>query len=404
MTHVTPRTRPDFIGGPTPWSRAGCLLAIAASVVAWSAIVGAQAPDRAQAEELTRRAAARIQALQREADDLASRERTLLEELRRLDVERDLRTEQYAQGALELGRIQTELADTSARLDGLQRVAQSQLPDLTARLVELYKLGRAGYVRLLLNVDDLHEMGRGYRFVSALQALDRRRVADHRRTMAELRRTRASLEQRQAQLQVAQRDVAVARDQAGKAAAAHASLIQQIDRRRDMTAQLMGELQTAQQKLQQRLTAMGTSGHAPAAGAAALPLRPFQGDLDWPVSGPVVGRFGRQANTRFRTAVQSNGIRVAASSGTPVRAIHEGTVAFAEVFTGFGNLVIVDHGGLAFTMYGNLATIGVPFGSRVVRGQPLGTVGASLEGVPSLYFELRVDGRPVDPLQWLRKR
>jgi len=78
-------------------------------------------------------------------------------------------------------------------------------------------------------------------------------------------------------------------------------------------------------------------------------------------------------------------------------------VAFAAPFSGFGNLVIVDHGAQAFSLYGNLLDIAVKEGASVGAGQPLGTVGASLTGPAGLYFELRVDGQPVDPLQWLRK-
>jgi septal ring factor EnvC (AmiA/AmiB activator) len=79
-------------------------------------------------------------------------------------------------------------------------------------------------------------------------------------------------------------------------------------------------------------------------------------------------------------------------------------VVFAEPFTGFGNLVIVDHGGQAFTMYGTLSALAVSAGSHVILGQHVGEAGSSPDGVASIYFELRVDGRPVDPIQWLRKK
>jgi septal ring factor EnvC (AmiA/AmiB activator) len=80
-------------------------------------------------------------------------------------------------------------------------------------------------------------------------------------------------------------------------------------------------------------------------------------------------------------------------------------VAFADTFTGFGQLVIVDHGSRAFSLYGNLLELGVKTGDRVSRGARLGSSGESLTGAAAgLYFELRVDDRPVDPLQWLGKR
>jgi septal ring factor EnvC (AmiA/AmiB activator) len=198
--------------------------------------------------------------------------------------------------------------------------------------------------------------------------------------------------------------VGVAKAAADKAAAAQSALIQQIDQRRDLAAQLMGELQVAQQRLQQRLAGFEQGGRAGSGSAMALPLRPFRGDLDWPLDGRVLASFGRQLHQRFNTAIVSNGIRIAAPPGAPVRSIHEGTVVFAEPFTGFGNLVIVDHGGQAFTMYGTLSTMTVSAGSHVIRGQNLGAAGASPDGVPSIYFELRVDGKPVDPLQWLKKK
>ena len=87
-----------------------------------------------------------------------------------------------------------------------------------------------------------------------------------------------------------------------------------------------------------------------------------------------------------------------------MQAVHEGVVAFADTFTGYGRLVIVDHGGQTFSLYGNLADISIAKGARVTEGTIVGTVGVGAEAAPVLYFELRVDGRAVDPVQWLAKR
>jgi septal ring factor EnvC (AmiA/AmiB activator) len=76
---------------------------------------------------------------------------------------------------------------------------------------------------------------------------------------------------------------------------------------------------------------------------------------------------------------------------------------FAGPFAGFGNLVIVDHGSLSFSLYGDLLEILVQKGAHAERGQVVGTVGRSPAGPPGLHFEMRVDGQPVDPLQWLKK-
>ena len=99
----------------------------------------------------------------------------------------------------------------------------------------------------------------------------------------------------------------------------------------------------------------------------------------------------------------SSGIEIAATEGAPVSAVHEGSVAFAGAFAGYGNLVIVDHGAQAFSLYGNLLDISVKKGDSVEAGRSIGTVGPTVTGPAGLYFELRVDGQPVDPLQWLKK-
>ena len=114
-------------------------------------------------------------------------------------------------------------------------------------------------------------------------------------------------------------------------------------------------------------------------------------------------RFGRQRDPRFGTATVNNGITIAAEPGAQVRVVHPGTVVFAGPFTGFGQLVIVDHGLQAYSLYGYLSTVGVQRGTALEAGAVVGDVGDAPDGGSSLYLEVRVDGRPVDPLQWLKR-
>jgi murein hydrolase activator len=264
--------------------------------------------------------------------------------------------------------------------------------------VEMYKLGQARYLRLLLSTADLTRIGQASRTVAALAKLDRERVASHKRTLDELSAVRATLQARGRELAATRAAAAKAEVAAARAAQARNDLIRDIDRRRDLNAQLAGELQAAQQKLQATLREL-SAGTAPAE-AASLPLRPFRGALDWPVSGTVVRRFGSPASR----GTASNGIEIAAAEDASALAIHEGTVVFAGAFSGFGNLVIVDHGGQTFSLYGDLLEIAVKKGARLDRGQPVGSIGVTAAGAAGLYFELRVDGQPVDPLQWLKRR
>jgi septal ring factor EnvC (AmiA/AmiB activator) len=84
--------------------------------------------------------------------------------------------------------------------------------------------------------------------------------------------------------------------------------------------------------------------------------------------------------------------------------VHPGTVDYADAFSGFGNLVILDHGSNYYSLYGYLGAIAVMRGQRVDAGTELGRVGTAPAGPATLYFELRIDGRSVDPIQWLKPR
>jgi septal ring factor EnvC (AmiA/AmiB activator) len=193
-----------------------------------------------------------------------------------------------------------------------------------------------------------------------------------------------------------------ARIAADRAATARAQLIEEIDRRRDLTAELAGELQAAQAKLQQTLAAIDSGTPRAAAEGTALPIRPFQGVLDWPVAGRMLTPFGQRRASVSHAAAQS-GVQFAVEEGSSVRTVHDGIVAFSGPFTGYGNLVIVDHGTETYSLYGQLGAAQVDRGARVERGEAVGTAGRILAGVPGMYFEMRVDGKPVDPLEWLKK-
>jgi septal ring factor EnvC (AmiA/AmiB activator) len=381
----------------TQSGRFSAVSAVSAFIVVASVLGLAQTPDRAQTEALARRATERLQALQREADRLASEERTILGELRKLEIERQLRAAEMKRLDGDAAKVEAELAATSERVQALQTSEQAEQPELRARLVEIYKLGQARYLRMILSTPDLRNLGQATRTVAALAKLDRDRVAAHQQTLTELKSTRAALQQRRTEFATLRSAAQKAQAATQRAAQARLELVRDIDQKRDLNAQLAGEVQTTQQKLQAMLREMSTAAAAPAppVETAALPPTPFR-DLPWPVDGQVRRRFSRGS--------ASNGIEITAPEGAEALAVHDGVVAFAGTFAGFGNLVILDHGSQTFSLYGDLLGITVRKGERVTHGHPVGSIGPTPSGTNGLYFELRVDGQPVDPLQWLKKR
>jgi septal ring factor EnvC (AmiA/AmiB activator) len=360
-------------------------------------VVGVFAHAQSDTKAQSDRVSARIKSLQAESDKLAAQARTVLGELRRLEIDREIKQAEAARTQTELARVTADRDRTEARLKALEATRIAQTPGIRERLVELSKHGRAGYVQLLLASNDVRAIGRMARGVAAVAEMDRVRLETHRRTLRAERDALNELDQKYDMVEALQKEAARARSAVEAAVTARNRMIEDLDRRRDLAAQYVGELQQAQAQLDETIATAGAGSSV-----AALPIRPFKGDLPWPIAGEVSGRFGRQASGRFGTSIVRNGIEVAAREGAVATAVHEGTVAYAAPFSGFGTLVIVDHGSAAFTLYGHLLDASVSVGTNVSRGAPLGRVGLAPSGGAALYFEVRIDGRPVDPLQWLQ--
>lgn len=127
------------------------------------------------------------------------------------------------------------------------------------------------------------------------------------------------------------------------------------------------------------------------------------GQLLWPANGPVTSPFGYRTHPIFGGTRLHSGIDIGAPYGAPVIAADGGTVVFAGVMSGYGNAIVVDHGGGLATTYNHLSAFGVSDGQRVGRGQYVAAVGCTgyCTG-PHLHFEVRVNGTPVDPMPYLR--
>jgi len=370
---------------------------IVAGVVSLAFVVPPAAFGQSAPQDPAARAGERIAALQREAEALASQERTLLGELRKLEVERDLRLEESRRLDAEAAAVRARIDATTREMEATRLAIEAARPGLDGRLVQVYKLGRPGYARMLLGAGRTEDSVRAARLAAALATLDHRRAAEQTAAISRLAVSRVELEQQSARLKGVQAAAKRAAEESTRAAGARAELVRRIDERRDLTAQMVGELERAQERLRKLVPGAPVE-------SVTLPLKPFRGTLDWPVAGKILTRFGQRRNPRFGTTVNQSGIEIAAAEAEAVRAVHEGRVVFADVFAGFGQLTIVDHGNLGYSLYGYLGSIAKPKGAAVAAGERLGTAGRSPAGNSSLYFELRIDGKPVDPLQWLKRR
>jgi len=133
-------------------------------------------------------------------------------------------------------------------------------------------------------------------------------------------------------------------------------------------------------------------------------LAVLRGKLDWPVHGELKREFGKAKHREFATDVFRNGIDIDAPVGEEIRSVEKGRVVFADRLAGYGKMVIVDHGDRYYTIYAHLSEFTKKNGDTVRRGESIGLVGDSdsLAGA-GLYFEMRKDGRSIDPVPWFRK-
>ena len=339
--------------------------------------------------------------LESELDQLDSKETTLLGELHRLDLQIRVAREQLELLGLELKRGYREVDENLERIAALEASIDALRPYLTERTVALYKLGRLSYVRLLLSVEQPSELTRAYRYVSRLARDDGTKMEQFLQDQQTLEETKETLRQQTERMIQTKDQLESTTRGLSRRRASRRALLEEIDSRREMASALLLELEGARERLSDLVAGLA-QGEPTEAETVHLPMRIFEGEIGWPTGGALDGRFGRQLHPRFRTVTVRNGIEIASDEGTEVRAVYSGEVAFASWFEGYGKLLILRHPGNVHTLYGFLADFAVEAGDWVDTGDPIALVGetGSLEG-PRLYFEIRVQGSPVDPEGWL---
>lgn len=347
-------------------------------------------------DDRLRRVRERKQSIERDVARLRGQEQSLLADVERLELEVRLRSEQLRETQLVLHRANEQMDATVKRARELEASVAQARPQLAARARALYKMGELSYVRMLLSVERPADMLRGYRFVSALARRDREKMAALRTNLATLATTREELQKKTRETLALRADLDRARRALEGDRQKKSELLTSIVEKKETHAAYLQELEEAERKLGQLFSGLGE-------GDLTVPITVFKGALPWPAPGRVRIAFGRHKHPRFETYTLHNGIEIDAPVDTPVKAVHDGTVAFADQFLGYGLMVILDHGGKNHTLYAHLAEARVKPGQHVAVGDVVGTVGASGVDGPGLYFELRSQGKPQDPQDWLAR-
>jgi septal ring factor EnvC (AmiA/AmiB activator) len=176
------------------------------------------------------------------------------------------------------------------------------------------------------------------------------------------------------------------------------ALVERLKDRRYYYEDMARDLQEAGRNLEQLLGQIDSGRE----GGGSTLFSGQIGRLIWPCDGEVISGYGVEQHPKFGTIIKNNGIDIKATAGSQVRSVAGGSVSFAGPLSGFGNCVIVDHGGGYYTFYGRLESVAVATGFEINQGDAVGSVGetSAPEG-PVLHFEIRQGKKALDPRMWL---
>jgi len=415
------------------WVRPGPLRAWAGGLLLALAAAGAMAQsgrDPGATERELRKVRAELQEIARERRRLEGQRGDAATRLRDADEQLGRSARELAGTEEALQREQQALAELRQRRAGLLRERESRRERLARLLRASYTLGTHAPLQLLLAQDRVSDAQRALAYYRYAQHDHARHIAELAGSLRALEATEAEIAARTQTLEAlraeqAQRLAALRRDRSQRAA-----LVSELDQRyqdRQQREKALGQDARALERLLAQLRAAAAraeaerraaarraaqeqarqqaqGGKAPAKApprvASATPA-PKVGGLSWPASGELLARFGG----RLPDGRGSSGVLIGAPAGSPVTAVADGTVVFSEWMTGYGLILIIDHGNGYMSLYAHNDTLLRDAGDRVRRGEAVARVGSSGgHGRPALYFELRHNGRPVDPSAWLQRR
>jgi murein DD-endopeptidase MepM/ murein hydrolase activator NlpD len=300
---------------------------------------------------------------------------------------------------------QRRIAWNSIQLDAARRSLLLHDELLKRRLVDIYEYGDLSYVDALIAARSFSEFVERWEDLRLLIAANQRAVRARKAAEARVASIEAELEGTRLQLQQQEQAQDEARSQLGSLADERRNLVTLAGIRRRSVATEVAEMEDLsaaeeasleglilerERELESQQRAAGIAGGGDHSGAAGM--------FSWPVTGTITSPFGWRSNPFGGAPEFHQGLDIAAPTGTTVTAAAGGTVIMAQWYGGYGNYILIDHGGGYSTGYGHLSAIYVTTGQSVQRGQAIGAVGSTGQSTgPHLHFEVRIAGKPVDP-------
>jgi septal ring factor EnvC (AmiA/AmiB activator) len=407
-----------------------------AFALAATAAVGALALPATAHAQSTNDTQRKLDQAQRELQAVAAERRRIegqrgaaSRELRSLDEKLGDSSRALHDTEAKLAQQRAELAELQRKRDEMQAGLAKQRAELEALLRSAYTIGNAAPLKLLLAQDTAAAAARMLTWHRYLQADRSARVRKLSADLAELQQVEQRIEAEQAALAATQARQRTQLAQLKDDRQEHAQAVAKLDARyqdkrsrekalgsdvaglKKLLAQLRAA--AARAEAERKAAAERAAREAREAKAAGKPAPPRAaptvvpagpalrvGGLNWPLSGNLLAGYGGKLPDGGR----SSGLLIGAPAGTPVKAVADGTVVFADWMNGYGLILIIDHGNGYMSLYAHNEALLRDAGDRVKRGDAVASTGNSGSAGPvGLYFELRRNGDPVDPGLWLKR-
>ena len=386
--------------------RLRCLSEIFALLLAAPLALGGASPSR-DLEGIQKK----IDSERKGLAEIKVKEGSVLQSLGKIESDLDKRNRELRAANAKLSSISQELAAKKNEAEELERAAAERHAVLRQRVVALYRWQRSGSPMVILNgTESLASFMQRKHYLHAALAYDQELAVQLREASERQALVQQALAQKLEQLDSQKQALGAAKEAVRQEAQKKKIILASLRREKETRSRALREMEAAAQRLARMLDemsrrAVSRPSETPAAPSTGSGLEALRGRLDWPVKGRVSAPFGKFKHPEFAAEIVRKGIDIDARLGDAIRAVERGRVVYASHFSGYGNMMIVDHGERYYTIYGHLAEMLKKNGEEVRRGEILGRVGDSDSwSGAKLYFEMRKAGRSVDPMAWLNNR
>lgn len=333
---------------------------------------------------------------QAKTNEASAKVESVSERLRQIQEELRVATAEYKEVKGQLDSVEDKISDNTELLQKTEADLKVKNKKLQQRVRDIYINGQISYVDVLFGAKDFADLMTRMDVLKRIIKHDYDLIMKVREEKATVENTRVQLEKDKAEAEVLVTDAQAKKAKVEDKESEQQVLLDQAIYDRDTSERMYEEIMAASQEVANmiRRSHMSSAGYSGAPAGA--------GGMIWPISGPITSEFGWRTHPIFGTARFHSGLDIGGDYGMPIYAAASGTVIYAGWISGYGNAVIIDHGGGVTTLYGHNDSLNVSEGENVAQGQVIAMCGSTGNSTgPHCHFEVRENGEPVSPYGYL---